>query len=117
MMAGQVAIAEVNGNGVPNQITPDLDPLTLAHHLSRLLDVTLGATHDELHQSDSLLGSPKIEETLKVCSRFAQESKPASLYIQKLRKASSRTEADGEANGTSSATVVVEFCSMLTPDH
>jgi len=99
-MAGTLAVGEVNGNGDTPHIAPDVDPQTLIDHLSRLLQVTLGATEDELRHSDSLLGPSRLDETLKGCSRFAQESKAASLYIQKVR-VSSRTDAEEESsNGT-----------------
>lgn len=104
MMAGELAVGEVNGhgngNGHTSHLPPEVDPQTLINHLSRLLQVTLGATEEELQHSDSLLGPSRINETLKGCSRFAQETKAASLYIQKLRQSPSN-DAQADSSGTS----------------
>ncbi|KAF2672450.1 cytoplasmic dynein-like protein 1 heavy chain 1 [Microthyrium microscopicum] len=96
-MAGQLAVGEVNGNGVSTQIAQDIDPQILIDHLALLLQVTLGATSEELQHTDSLLGSSRREDTLKACARFAQEAKATSIYIQKLRRSSSISDEEDEA--------------------
>jgi dynein heavy chain 1 len=96
----------VNGNGngtngtAPSDALPNsVDPQILINHLSSLLQVTLGATEDELHHTDSLLGTSKLSETVQRCTRFAQEAQASSLYIQKLRLPTSRQIGGDDLSG------------------
>jgi dynein heavy chain 1 len=101
-MDGPLAVAangNVNGNGVSSSLSSGIDPQVLVDHLSRLLQVTLGATQDELLHPDSLLALARAEETLQRCSRFAQEAHAASMYIQKLRLGASREDDTSEGHG------------------
>jgi dynein heavy chain 1, cytosolic len=105
------AVAEVNGNGsatgpgINNHARPDspaastIDPQILIDHLARLLAVMLGATEDELKGHDSLLGSPRRDETMQKCARFAQESGAASLYVQKVRIGDGPSDGDESLDG------------------
>jgi dynein heavy chain 1 len=101
-MDGPLAVAAngtVNGNGVSSSLSSGIDPQILVDHLSSLLQVTLGATQDELHHAESLFARARAEETLQRCSRFAQEAQAASMYIQKLRLGASREDDTSEGHG------------------
>jgi dynein heavy chain 1 len=94
------AVADVNGSangGVVEPQSSGIDTRDLIDHLSSLLKITLGATDADLRSFGSLLGPDRVDETLQRCERFAQEAHVASLYIQKLRLASS-IEENGDTN-------------------
>ena len=62
----------------PTAIHADL----VVQHLVDLLEITLGATTEDLQGKGSILSEGKKEETLQRCTRFASESQVA-LYVQK----------------------------------
>lgn len=79
--------AIINGrsaNGSPAPPAPSVDPQTVVRYLSSVLEVTLGASYDELAAPGSLLHDSLIQETISRCQRFALEPQ-ISLYV--LRQA------------------------------
>ena len=112
-MDGQLVVtANGNGNvnGVSNSIASAIDPQVLIDHLSRLLQVTLGATDEDLNHPDSLFGSSKAQETSQRCTRFGQEAQAASMYIQKWRTGSSTKDDASEGEG------MISVCTVLIND-
>lgn len=96
----------VNGNGVTNG-TPNtpasstaasaVDPQAVVSYLSSVLEVTLGATDEELRGAGSLLHESVFEETLSRCLRFALEPQMA-LYV--LKQAGTASVANGTEKDT-----------------
>lgn len=64
----------------PATISPD----AVLHHLTDLLEITLGASSEDLKSHDSLFSPSRKHDTLQRCARFASESQVA-LYVQKDR--------------------------------
>ena len=75
---GQGANGEV-GTAPP---ATTIDSESLIQHLINLLELTLGASIDELESKGSLLSDAKRNDTIQRCLRFASESQLA-LYVQK----------------------------------
>ena len=72
----------VNGHPSTMARVPTLDPDAVVRHLVDLLEVTLGATPEDLEAKGSLLSDSKKQDTLGRCTRFASEPQVA-LYVQK----------------------------------
>ena len=72
----------VNGHPPPSSASAIIDPEILVRHLVDLLEITLGATRDDLERKGSLLSEPKKSDTVQRCTRYASESQVA-LYVQK----------------------------------
>lgn len=92
----------VNGvaNGTPTAPAPStVDPQLIIKYLSSVLEVTLGATEDELKGNGSLLSSDAIDETISRCTRFAIEQQP--LYVVKQAAPS---QQDNHLNGSTAHT-------------
>ena len=62
----------------PAIINPDL----IVRYLVELLEITLGASTDDLERKGSILSESKKSDTVQRCTRFASESQVA-LYVQK----------------------------------
>ncbi|KAK5121795.1 hypothetical protein LTR85_004670 [Meristemomyces frigidus] len=91
----------VNGvaNGTPSAPNPSaVDPQTVIRYLSSVLEVTLGATEEELAGRGSLLNEAVLPETLSRCHRFALEPQMA-LYVLKQ---ASLPQPNGHTNGDGS---------------
>lgn len=78
---------EVASPGVPNGLAaptqaPLVDPNVVVQYLSEVLQVTLGASKEDLESTGSLLSKAKYSETVQRCTRFASDSQTA-LYVQK----------------------------------
>ena len=88
----------MNGNGVAangSSTSSAVDPQAIVTYLSNVLEVTLGASHDELAGRGSLLHPDLLQETVSRCQRFALEPQ-ISLYV--LRQIS-YTQQNGQING------------------
>ena len=88
----------VNGvaNGAPTAPAPPaVEPEAIIKYLSSVLEVTLGATREELEDVGSLLHESSIEETVARCTRFALQAQVA-LYVLKL---ASIPQQNGQVNG------------------
>lgn len=75
-----------------------LDSNTLVDYLSRLLDVTLGASRNELEAQGSLLSHEHISHTIKTCTRFLSEAQVA-LYAQKIAVSSTVDDMQQDVQG------------------
>ncbi|KAM3424381.1 Dynein heavy chain, cytoplasmic [Cercospora zeina] len=81
----------------PSGTTTAVDPQAVVSYLTSVLEVTLGATEEELRGTGSLLHEAVLEDTLSRCLRFAMESQVA-LYV--LKQAGSASSSDDKGNGT-----------------
>jgi dynein heavy chain 1 len=91
----------VNGvaNGTLATPAPSaVDPQTIIKYLSSVLQVTLGASEEDLKGPGSLLHEAQLEETLSRCTRFAVEQQP--LYVLKQ---AAPVQQNGYTNGAGSA--------------
>jgi dynein heavy chain 1 len=70
-----------NGTSTP-PTTNAVDPQDIIKYLSNVLEVTLGASNEELKSQGSLLNEELLEDTLARCTRFALEAQVA-LYVLK----------------------------------
>lgn len=91
-------------NGITSATSPSppiIDSQILLDHLSKVLNVALGASDEDLASSGSLLSPQRTAETIQRCTRFATESN-LSLYIQKEspRTEASRTNGADDVVGT-----------------
>ena len=59
-----------------------IDPDLVVRHLVDLLEITLGASTEDLESKGSILSESKKSDTVQRCTRFASESQVA-LYVQK----------------------------------
>ena len=89
---GQVA----NGHTPSTPAPAIVDPALVVRHLVDLLEVTLGASTEDLESKGSLLADSKRGDTVQRCTRFASESQVA-LYVQK--DAVSPDIPNGTSNG------------------
>lgn len=88
-----------NGSlSTPGPAPPTVDPQTIVDHLKKVLDVSLGASEQDLYASGSLLSPSRLQDTLQRCSRFALEGQEV-LYIAKDRADESRIDGLDGANG------------------
>lgn len=71
-------------NGHPPSSIPSttIDPNIVVQHLVDLLEITLGASKDDLEKPGSLLSESKRHDTVQRCTRFASEPQVA-LYVLK----------------------------------
>ena len=86
----------VNGHPPPSSASAIIDPDIVVRHLVDLLEITLGATRDDLERKGSLLSEARKSDTVQRCTRFASESQVA-LYVQKTVIATDLP--NGAANG------------------
>lgn len=75
---GQGANGHPPSSPGPAIINPDL----IVRHLVDLLEITLGASKEDLEGKGSILSESKKSDTVQRCTRFASESQVA-LYVQK----------------------------------
>ncbi|KAF1817029.1 putative dynein heavy chain, cytosolic [Eremomyces bilateralis CBS 781.70] len=108
-MDGPLAVIPgVNSNGISPTDTPGLpsppaavDPNILLDHITRVLEVTLGATKEDLEQNRSILTPSQIENTLSQCTWFSKEGAVA-LYCFKEAYLEDDTDAVNGEQGLSS---------------
>lgn len=81
-------------NGIEN-ISPN--PMLIARHISRVLEVILGADRRDLENVGSLLSLDSQQYTEQICARFALENQLAIFVMKELI---SSTAVDG-VTGTS----------------
>ena len=93
----EVVSPGVNGHA-PSTTPGAIDPEAIVQHLADLLEVTLGASLDELQSRGSLLSTGKRKETIQRCTRFVSEPQVA-LYIQKTF--TEQQHLNGEYNDSS----------------
>lgn len=84
-------------NGHPSSPGPAIiNPNLVVRYLVDLLEITLGASTDDLESKGSILSESKKSDTVQRCTRFASESQVA-LYVQK--DVASPDVPDGRSNG------------------
>ena len=67
---------------VSSQLSTAIDAGVVVEHLADLLEITLGASSQDLESHGSLLSEAKRAETVQRCQRFATEAQTV-LYVQK----------------------------------
>ena len=72
----------VNGHPPPSATSLTIDPDVVIRHLVDLLEITLGASSDDLEAEGCLLSDDRRQDTVQRCTRFACEPQVA-LYVQK----------------------------------
>ncbi|KAL8759989.1 MAG: hypothetical protein Q9199_000365 [Rusavskia elegans] len=80
--AMEVVTPGANGHPTASIAAAAISPEAVIQHLTDLLEVTLGASSDDLEGPDSLFSTARRQDTLRRCTRFASESQVA-LYVQK----------------------------------
>ncbi|KAF2396617.1 cytoplasmic dynein-like protein 1 heavy chain 1 [Trichodelitschia bisporula] len=108
-MDGPVAVAGVNGNGLGTPVPSTVDPELLVDHFHNIAKLLLGATDEDLKAPGSFLNPAKLSETLQRCSRFAQESQDAALYLV-------QEGVELNVDGSNDSSAALEFIYRLTPD-
>lgn len=88
----------VNGHGPPPNSLPAIDPTVVVQHLADLLEVTLGASAEDLERAGSLLSVSSRQETIQRCTRFASESQVA-LYVQKISRSAEQSNESHAPSG------------------
>lgn len=78
----EVASPGANGHAPSSIQSTTIDPNLVVQHLVDHLEVTLGASAEDLESPGSLLCVPKRQDTIQRCTRFASESQNA-LYVLK----------------------------------
>lgn len=78
----EVVTQGANGHPTASIASAVISPEAVVQHLADLLEVTLGASLEELEGPDSLFSPSRKQDTLQRCARFASESQVA-LYVQK----------------------------------
>ena len=71
---------------------------TLVQHLVDLVELTLGASTDDLERPGSLLSATERSDTVRRCTRFASESLVA-IYVQKNLADIQQVNGDGDRTG------------------
>jgi dynein heavy chain 1 len=74
-----------------------IDSTVIVDHLTKVLEITFGATREELERPGSLLSRELKPSTIQRCTRFASENQVA-LYVT---KDISTEETDGEVDDSS----------------
>ena len=74
---------------------PHLDPQSVIDYIKDVLQVTLGASEEDLTNDGSILSPLRRSDTIQRCTRFAQESQVA-LYVLKEHLESNK---DALSNG------------------
>jgi len=94
----EVVSPGVNGHGPPPNSLAAIDPTLVVQHLADLLEVTLGASAEDLERAGSLLSESSRQETIQRCTRFASESQVA-LYVQKISKSAEQSNGSHALSG------------------
>lgn len=78
----EVASPGANGHAPSSILSTTIDPNLVVQHLVDHLEVTLGASAEDLESSGNLLCVSKRQDTIQRCTRFASDSQNA-LYVLK----------------------------------
>ena len=92
----EVVSPGANGQVPSTTLMASIDPAMVVGHLIDVLEVTLGASSEDLESPGSLLSKAKRSDTVQRCTRFASESQVV-LYIQKELRP---TEMTNGSNGS-----------------
>ncbi|KAF2083456.1 hypothetical protein K490DRAFT_51603 [Saccharata proteae CBS 121410] len=77
-----------------------IEPQVVVDHLTKVLDITLGASAEELAAPGSLLSESEVRDTLQRCERFASESQAAALYVQRISLDTEQSDGVDGVNGS-----------------
>ena len=94
-------MTEVDSPANPNGVAKDVfavDPILIVEYLSKVIEITLGATRKDLESGNNLLSKIRYQDTISRCTRFASENQVA-LYVTK--DIASAGGIDGSLDGTS----------------
>ena len=78
----EVVSPGANGHNPSSILSTAIDPSIVVRHLVDLLEITLGASTEDLESHGSLLSASKRHDTVQRCTRFASEPQVA-LYVLK----------------------------------
>ena len=78
----EVVSPGANGHTPSSISSATIDPDLVVRHLVDLLEITLGASAEDLESSGSLLSESKRHDTVQRCTRFVSEPQNA-LYVLK----------------------------------
>ncbi|MCJ1472503.1 hypothetical protein MMC13_001151 [Lambiella insularis] len=78
----EVVSPGTNGQVPSSDVADYIDPNRVVQHLVDVLEVTLGASRNDLDSVGSLLSGSKRSETVQRCTKFAAEPQVV-LYVQK----------------------------------
>ncbi|MCJ1268673.1 hypothetical protein MMC22_008561 [Lobaria immixta] len=78
----EVVSPGANGHSSSSVLSTAIDPGLVVQHLVDLLEITLGASTEDLESHGSLLSESKRHDTVQRCTRFASEPQVA-LYVLK----------------------------------
>lgn len=92
-------------NGLATSTFPSIDPNLVVEYLASVLEITLGASRQDLEKDGSLLSKTKHSDTVQRCTRFATESQTA-LYVQK------DVAAAESVDGVPESSSMLSFCSQ-----
>ena len=93
----EVVSPGANGHALSSNSVTTIDPNVVIQHLADLLEVTLGASAEDLESPGSLLFASKRNDTLQRCTRFASDSQVA-LYVLKDLILTDPTDSDNHGS-------------------
>ena len=94
----EVVSPGVNGHGPPSDTPTAVDPSFIVQHLTDILEVTLGASTEDLERRGSLFSESHKSETIQRCARFASEAQVV-LYVQKASVLTEHSNGIRESSG------------------
>ena len=97
MMEGPLVAPGPNGVSTTTSL-PIIDPTVVVDHLTNILQITLGASRQDLEAPGSLLSPLGYADTIQRCARFASENQLA-LYVQKDQAKASGTNGVQPSSG------------------
>jgi dynein heavy chain 1 len=98
----EVVSPGANGHAPSSISSTTIDPNLVVRHLVDLLEVTLGASVEDLESPGSLLSGSKRYDTLQRCMRFASEPQDV-IYVLKDVLVPSQSDGVQPNPGTSDA--------------
>lgn len=112
----EVASLGAGANGqIPSPTPPaSIDSTLFLRHLASLLEITLGASREDLEAKGSLLSDVKRNDTIQRCMRFTSDSQVA-VYIQKDLTGSA--SLNGDSNGYNSTGWDIARVQVRRADH
>jgi dynein heavy chain 1 len=103
-------------NGTPTAPTTNaVDPRDIIKYLSNVLEVTLGASTEELKSRGSLLEDSLIGDTLARCTRFALEAQVALYVLKDAVAGGAAAQINGDGAQEEQATYTLSSELIYTP--
>lgn len=104
----EVVTPGANGHPTASIASATISPDAVVQHLTDLLEVTLGASPEDLEGPDSLFSTARKQDTLQRCTRFASEPQVA-LYVQKDIVDTKRHDLTANGTGDTSSSGKCNF--------